>query len=54
MFDHTQTLFETTSFEDLAHLTVKLATQVIDVRSILKDTRNFLEEIDPIVGESNN
>jgi hypothetical protein len=30
LFDHT--LFKTMSFEDLAHLTVKLATQVIDVK----------------------
>ena len=29
-----QTLFETTGFKDLAHLTVKLTTQVINVGSI--------------------
>ena len=44
-------MFKTISFEDLAHLTVKLATHVIDVRGILKDTRIILKEleIEPIV-----
>ena len=44
-----QSIFKSMSFEELAELTVKLATQLIDVRSILRDSRNILEDVEPLV-----
>ena len=42
-------LFVNLEFYDLADLTVKLATQLCDVRSILKDSRTILEDVEPLV-----
>lgn len=42
-------LFVNLEFDDLADLTLKLATQLNDVRSILKDSRTILEDVEPLV-----
>ena len=47
VFDHTT--FAALSFDDLANLTVKLVNQLLEVKSVLKDARSVLDDIDPII-----
>lgn len=42
-------LFANMEFDDLAALTVKLATRLIDVKCVLKDSRTILEDVDELV-----